>query len=329
MDKSEFVESADVPKSLAESAWEEADGDERVAEDLISPEQVKVKAKFMDPDDGFYGLFSFVWKYQTGTISNQNQVVIGNDEVEGISTSKSFTFFNQKIDDLIAKGSSMGGSTEQLEESIGSALSDSSSSLVQALENESFGDLDDILENVVKTALELDSVRVGSDAEVVRKIEHMTDVEPVSTGSSSSADEDETLYLQCSVRINPVKGVPVAKISPGDSIFVNMAESGDKHRNLIEEIESRANDDGMIPAELTSKRRTDAGNLRLEVKFMDNVMGTVSCGNDVSILVPDETKFNLSGSSSDLPAFLTDEIFIGTAIAILVILLIGLWFFLP
>jgi len=330
MDKSTFIDSADAPRSLAEAAWEEADGDEDRARELLDPGTLKVKLQFFSPSDGYYGLAAFEWAVSTSTHDNLNKIVLGDSEVKEVTPTLSYSAFNRRIEGFTTGGTSMGGSTDRLGEALESTLKESGSSVVDALDNQNFKDLDQALQSVISRELEIENVSVTTDVETQREIESKASVSSTGTaaGSGASSDVDDAeLFLQCSVRINPVSGVPITKISPGDSIFVEITEVPEGKEDLVDKLRSNANDDGMIPARLASKKHSDAGNLRLEVDLSEDIKGTISCGRDVSVLVPDSTHSQLGDSASGLPNFLTDEIFIGTALAIIFILLVGLWFY--
>ncbi len=215
----------------------------------------------------------------------------------------------------------MGGFTDEVQQTLKSNLSDRNSRLYEIFQEQELNSLEDELDDLFRSKLDLDTLSLTVEAEVQRKVDGKSDR---SRSSLSSGTQGNEAPLKGNVKINPVRGVPISKINSGDQIFVQLNESRSAQR--MQEYE---NDDGLIPAKLISKEANAAEKLRLEVDFPNGVPGTLTCGKDVSILVPDSTKEVInSQESGNLPNIFKDEIFLGTAIAIIVIFIIGIWMFL-
>jgi hypothetical protein len=285
-----------------------------------------VKGRFSNTEEGFYGLFCFIWHADSSSPSGMKQIVVGDSDVQEISPSESLKSFQSRIESFRAEEGSMGGYTDELQHTLKSDLSDRGSDLYQTLEDQDLDILEDVLSGLLRTELEMDSLALTVEAEVQRRV---TEESSRSRSTRSSDTKVEENPLKGNVEINPVRGVPITKISPGERIFVRLTESGSSGVGSTGGVKEYENNDGLIPAQLISKEANAAGKLRLKVEFPNGVPGTLTCGKDVSIVVPEGTKDRLDDDSSgELPGFLQDEIFLGTTIAIIILIVIGIWLFL-
>lgn len=325
MDKSSFLKSTGASRSVAESAWARAEGDEEKARELLEPVKYHGKGRFSDPDEGFYGLFCFTWHVESSSASGLQQAVLSNEDIAEVSLSTSKGALTEKIERFHQDGSTMGGYSSELKETLESALAERESELHQALSSRTFEAVDDLLADLIGEELELGNMSVTTEVDSVRKIQTM---ETESKGTEDESDEEETVTIQVSAEINPVKGLPVTKIKPGHKIFVRPGEEDGADRSPVRDARKYANEDGLVPAKVVSKESSPAGNLRMMVELPNGVSGTLKSGKDVSILVPEATRDRINSSSSEMPEILKDEIVLGASLAIIILLILGLWLFL-
>lgn len=321
MKKSEFIRAANAPRSIAQAAWEAADGDEEKARELLEPDKINVKGRLADTENGFYGLFCFRWHLDSSSPSQIQQIVLGDSDVQDVSTSDSLKNFQKTIENFRSEGGSMGGFTDELQQVLKSNLSDRNSQLYEVFAEQDLESLEDVLDDLLRSELEMDTLSLTVETELERKVAGESNRSRKSREPDTQANGNP---LKGNVEINPVRGVPISNINPGDQIFVRLRDSGSARG--VREFE---NADGLIPAQLLSKGANAAGKLRLKVEFPNGESGTLTCGKDVSIVVPDSTKEQIStDSSGNLPGIFQDEIFLGTAIAIIILIVIGIWMFL-
>lgn len=327
MNKQEFIRSVTVDNNLAESAWEKAGGDEAKARELLQGERIIFKGRFSDPDEGFYGLFYLDWGQNQTSLNDLNAVVLSDKSVEDVEPSMKSAEFKTQVEQYETSSAKMGGYTDQLSGVLKNVWSNPQSDVRKALESGESDRLQGLHRTIIGEELELEELSLVAESDERLKIESAT---PASSSSTSTATESSSrdVVLPCQIEINPVRGVPVSKISPGDMIYVEPGEVEGSEQRVVDELENHRDDSGMIPARVRSKQSTAAGNLRIDVDFDDSVKGKISCGKDVSILVPDTTRAKQQRNTGGLINLLQNEMFLGLITGAVVLLVLGIWYFL-
>lgn len=329
MDKETFVNQVDVDESTARSAWEEADGDESVAKDLLTPETLKVKGNFSVSSQSIYGLFAFSWKVKTSTPEEMEQVVVAEEDDSDISLSMEFNSFLSKLENAGSSGSTLGGLQRKLGDCLSDALRKPDSSLVESLSSGDQAQIEEAFESLLANKLDLEDLSVEFNMDIDRAIDTKEASSGSQSDSSSGSAEEDKVTFECEAEINPVRGIPVTEIEPGHEIYVSLDSSAEEqHYSLVKKLREQIQEDNdLLPAHVTSRESTDAGQLRINVAFSENVRGTLKCSNDVSVLVPEDTESRLSGEGV-LKELLQNEVVIGVAVSVIVILFLAIWLFL-
>lgn len=323
MDKQEFVSSVNVDDKLAASAWEQANGDPDKAHELVETDRVIVKGRFSDPDEGFYGLFYVDWSAVKTSLNSLEVVVLSDDSIQDVDPSIKSVEFQSKVEQYQTNDAKMGGYTDQLEKALRKYWSNPQSKIRSALKSGDQDTFEGLHESFVAEALELDELSL-----VLRTDQRLRVESETSSTSSPSPASDREITIPCEIEINPVKGMPVSKINPGDLIYVELGEVESEKQKVVDRLEDRKDETGMVPAKVLGKKGTAAGNLRIDVEFDDSVKGKVSCGKDVSILVPGSTKQRDSDGTTDFSELLQNEFFIGVLLGVILLVVLGIWYFL-
>ncbi|MGM0380540.1 MAG: hypothetical protein ACQEP7_00985 [bacterium] len=290
MDEDEFVAQVNVPEKLAEAAWKVAEGDEQQAEELLVPSTLYIKSKFKDSGGRFSGAFFIRWDFEFDEASECLAIVTGGEEGVDVSLDISPNQFGDRLSMQLQTGQRMGGNTDTLQAALEENLQNSGSALRQHIDAGEIADLDKVLAELIQNNLEINKPNVNVKAEVARKIEEMDDEVEAAEAEAAEPEEEEQYVLPCEVEINPIRGVPLARIQIGDMIYVGLGEVEGQEEKIARVLQKRRDDTGLIPAKLVASNSTEAGTMELRVQFGQNVYGRARSGKDVSILVPQETE---------------------------------------
>ncbi len=289
MDKEEYAAQAGAPNKLAEVAWEVAEGDEQRADELLAPATLFIKGKFKDSGGRFGGAFFVRWNFEFQEATECMAIVTGGEEGVDISLDANPAQFSDRISMRLQTGQRMGGNTDTLQAALDEILQDGSSNLRQKIDAGEIASLEGDFMELIQENLEISKPSVNLKYKVARKIEEME--EEVEAVEETAAEEEEEEYvLPCEVEINPVRGVPLARIQMGDMIYVDLGNLKGQQEKIGRVLTKRKDETGLIPAKLVSSQSTEAGTMELRVQFGQNVYGRARSGKDVSILVPPQTE---------------------------------------
>ncbi|MFB6346049.1 MAG: hypothetical protein ABEK50_09790 [bacterium] len=324
MNKTEFVQSLDVSDNLAEEAWERANGDEDKAKKLLALDRLTVKGRFSDPEAGFYGLIFINWSADRDSLLELEGVVVGDDSVQNVDPSSSVKKFKRNLEGYTSSEAKMGGYTDQLESSLRKIWSNPNSDVRECVKSGTLDLLEGILEAFIADDLELSELSLSTDID--RKL-HLETTTKKAQGSTSGASSSDT-EIPCHVEINPVKGMPVSRVNPGDHVYVDPGNPQDYDKDVASTLENRREDNGLISAKLIAKGGTKSGKLRMEVDLGEGLKGKVNCGKDVSILVPESTLRSKEQGSDTFDDMMRNELILGIALGGILLLVLGIWLFL-
>ncbi|MFP4687159.1 MAG: hypothetical protein ACLFN5_03515 [bacterium] len=285
MTKQEFVDSAGAPPKLAEKAWEVAEGDQDYAMQLLEPHKLSVKGKFMDGGNKFGGFLFFQWNYIEKSAPSCYAIVAGADNLMELPLDIDPGQFAERLSLELKSGTKMGGNTDIFQEALDNALSDQESHLRRAIEAGDLGEIEPAIAAILSDSLDVRSPVLSLQPVVSRQIEDIADTTP----TEAQEDEEERYEIPCEIEINPVKGVPLARIQIGDLIYVDLGNVTGENVKFVKPLNKRRDGSGLIPARLVARETTEAGTMKLVVQFAQGVFGVARCGKDMSLLVPPET----------------------------------------
>ncbi|MFB6355012.1 MAG: hypothetical protein ABEJ65_00660 [bacterium] len=319
MDKQTFIEQRDVSNELAQKAWEVADGDSDKAEGLLSPKTLWVRGKF--ETDSASGVFQIAVDVAENHVQNIVASVLGTNDLSDVSLAEDPEQFDQTMATLQKKENMMGGNSERLTETIKESIRPGSE-LFGMIIDQNWDQLSNELEALFNDAFDfrVRTLSIGQSLET--QLEH----EGIPEESSDEKKEDEEVEIPCNVEISPTKGVSVKKLEPGDQVFVELGDVSPSNKNVALKLEAhKDNDTGLIPAQLERKTGTEAGTMRLRVKFGESTYGVATCGTDVSLTVPESTRVRKnSDAGDDVVEFLKENtvvtVVIGVSFLLFVIL---------
>lgn len=317
MSQEQFAQNQDVPPEVAEKAWEVAEGNEERAVELLREESIWVKGQFTGSDNPATGFFILNFDLDESTRLVSKGVVLSTDEDVELPLTDSYQRFQKNLDSIATHDKKMNANTQQMNSVITSILDESE--FKKYLDSPNTDGIASVLETRFAEEFDFKIQSVRVQLEVERPI----DSAQVPSGSSKQEPEgDEVVEMPCDVEITPV-GIPVAKLHPGDEIFVSIGDVERFQKNKKRQLEATADPEtGMVKATLESKKPSDVGTLRLQAKLADGIVGHISCGQDVSIRVPSSTenKKDISGENEFLE--FVQENWIGLATAIIVVILL-------
>ena len=294
MEKQEFLESQPLPDELVEDAWERSNGDPEEARELLSPSRLTVKGHFSTTEDNISGLYMLTWDYRANTIDNFRCVMV-NGTLDEFQLDAPHNEFLSKLRELEESDQLMSGYTEELEEAIRALWTGDELDVSKFQDEEEFSELLEIHRQLMDGLFDFEDPKLEHEYELTRLINDLDDTE----GEADEDDEESVTVPSCDVHVTPVQGVSVTKLQPGDMIYVEIGEIPEEWAKLKPVLEDLRDESGLIPAQLRSKKHTDDGRLELEVQFGKKVYGALSCGRDVSLMVPDETREKYGEEPSD------------------------------
>lgn len=325
MSKEDFLNRADAPRSIAEAAWNAADGEEHQAEELLEPAMLRVKCKFMNSNGRFGGLLYIEWSYLENAATATSGIVSSDDGILEIPIDLAPEQFGERVIRSNKTGPKMGGNTETLQSALSEALQTTGTDLRETIKARNTDRIEKELQDLLTNNLDITQPQFTTDMELTRKVQEKSDVEEPET-SEGEEEESEEYEVPAEVEIDPVKGVPIGKVSIGDLIYVDLGNYQSRHQKIANVLNDRRDETGLIPAQLVSREVSEAGTLALRVQFGQGVYGKVRCGKDVSILVPEETaaKRNRDKSSMDVDPvdFIADNWVIIFALGMALIILL-------
>jgi hypothetical protein len=287
MPKEDFVANAGAPPSMAEKAWEVAEGDEDYASQLLEPHKLWVKGKFMDGGNKFGGLFFFQWNFTEKSVSDCLVMVAGADNMIEIPMDVDTAQYRDRLSLELKTGTKMGGNTEILQEALSGELTEPDSDLRSCIEAGDLAELESYIEEILVSSLDVRSPVITLQPVVTRKVEEMA--EPSTDAAVEEEEEEERFEIPCEVEINPVKGVPLARIQIGDLIYVDLGDVSGENVKFVKPLNKRRDESGLIPSRLVARETTEAGTMKLTVQFARGVYGVARTSKDISLLVPPET----------------------------------------
>lgn len=323
MDREEFLDAQEAPPELARQAWEEADGNPDYAKELLNPEELTIKGTFSDEESNLYGLLLLKWDLRSDDLIGVRGVVV-NVPLTDITPNDSSDEFYQRITELENSSNLLSGYTDSVKQPIKDLLNDEDNNYPESLLEDDLEEFTDLLEELLQESLDLKVLELSLDTDVRRHL----DKEPEEEASEEDDEDEKVNVPACDVHVTPVQGVSVEKLQPDDMIYVELGEIPDEWSNLEPVLEDLRDDSGLIPAQLKAKEQTEDGRFKLQVQFGKKVYGTVHCGRDVSLMVPEETleKYE-DGAGVDFEDFSTASILAVAGavvvVAILLVLLVG------
>ncbi|MFB6344423.1 MAG: hypothetical protein ABEK50_01435 [bacterium] len=321
MEKQEFLESQELPEELASEAWEQADGDVEYAQELLSPVELTLKGLFRDEEADLYGLFLINWDLRHDELSNVRAAVV-NSPFQDITIQDSEGKFFRQITNIEESQALLSGYTDSLKESLRNLVGGDNDYPESVLKDGREQFIDE-LNTELEESLELKKLEIEIDGSIRRRLE--TDGEE---GEGTTEPEDEEVNVpSCDVQVTPVQGVSVEKLQPDDMIYVELGEIPEEWSKLRPVLEDLRDDSGLIPAQLTTKKHTDDGRMELQVQFGKKVFGTINCGRDVSLMVPDETLEKYDQKSAfNMEDVLTPSVLAISGVLVLVVVLMLILF---
>ncbi len=289
MAKEDFVADAGAPPSMAEKAWEVAEGDEDYASQLLEPHKLWVKGKFMDGGNKFGGVFFFQWNFTEKSASDCLVMVAGADNMIEIPIDVDPAQYRDRLSLELKTGTKMGGNTEILQEALSGELTDPDSALRSCIESGNLSELESYIEEILISSLDVRSPVITLQPVVTRKVEEMSDPTAGGPAEEGEEEEEERFEIPCEVEINPVKGVPLVRIQIGDLIYVDLGDVTGENVKFVKPLNKRRDESGLIPARLVARETTEAGTMKLTVQFAQGVYGVARTSKDISLLVPPET----------------------------------------
>lgn len=315
MEKEEFIESQPFSDELVEKAWDRAEGNPEEAQELLGPSELTLKGHLSCSAENISGLYLITWNYKSNSIDNFRCSVI-NGSIEGFQLNTSHEDFLEKLRDLENSDQLMSGYTEELQENIRALWTSDEFDVSNTTDDEGFSELEETHRQLVGGLFDLNEFELEHNYEITRLINDNGE-------EQSDAEDEESLTVpSCDVRVTPVQGVSVTRLQPEDVIYVEIGEIPEEWSKLKPVLEDLRDESGLIPAQLRSKKHTDDGRLELEVQFGKKVYGSLSCGRDVSLMVPEETreKYGKIGTDGFDELFLSKYIFTALGVALALIL---------
>lgn len=323
MDKDEFLEQQSVDDDLAEEAWERADGEPEEARELLDLAQLTVKGRLFNPGSNINGVFMLTWDLAEEELANLGAVIV-NDSVETVDLEAPHEEFIRSLREVEESPKIMSGYSEELEETLQELWKNPSEELPELSDEEFEEGLVAAHETKIEEAFDFEESHLDVVLDLRRRIEIDGESEE---GEGDAAEEQETVNVpSCDVHVTPVQGVSVARLQPDDMIYVEIGEIPEEWSKLEPVLEDLRDDSGLIPARLVKKTHTEDGRLELEVQFGKKVYGSLTCGRDVSLMVPDETreKYDEPGISS-IEDVLSPKIIVPAVTLTLLVLLVVLF----
>lgn len=323
MEREEFLKAQEAPPEVARKAWEEANGNSDYATELLTPEEITIKGKFGDEESNLHGLLLVKWDLRSDDLIGVRGVVV-NVSLDDMTATQTSDDFYKRISELENSSNLLSGYTDSVKKPIKDLLNDPNNDYPECLLEDDLNEFNETLLELLQDSLDLRNLDLQVDTDVRRRI----DKEPEDEPSDEGTDEEKVNVPSCDVHVTPVQGVSVEKLQTGDMIYVEIGEIPDEWSKLEPVLEDLRDDSGLIPAQLKGKEQSEDGRLKLQVQFGKNVYGTVNCGRDVSLMVPDDTleKYENEGTI-DFDDFSTASV-LGVAgavvlVALLLVLLIS------
>ncbi|MGQ9629636.1 MAG: hypothetical protein ACUVXI_04870 [bacterium] len=204
--------------------------------------------------------------------------------------------------------------TRDTQEYIRDRLSSSDKDLFfSLLEGRSFPEIQDSLAGILRKVLDRE-VDLEIDVDEVTLMDFVKIEDRGEAEKKVEKEEEENVILRASLEVDPIQGIPVSRLRPKDTVFVDIKEDtpvAQRVRNVL----SRGGTRG-IRGVVESVLPREVGGWEIRVDLAPGIMGSAVVNEDIRAKVSDQAGRETRGRET-----INTTIYIAAAIAILLILL--------